>query len=78
MPTTLMKPVIRYNTQLLAEDMAAKGWLPMDLAKRSGLAHTTVARFLRGEFQTPKTAKRLATALGTSVRRYLLVMRQSA
>ena len=72
MPQTLTKPVVRYNTQLLAEDIAAKGWMPVDAARRSGLSSKTVTRFLSGEFQTAKTAKRLAEALGRSVSRYLV------
>ena len=76
MPTLLQRPVIRFNTQLLAEDMTAKGWSGNELARRAGVADNTVHRFLSGKFQTAKTAKALARVLGTSVRRYMLVMRQ--
>jgi transcriptional regulator with XRE-family HTH domain len=72
MPQTLQRPIVRYNTQRVADDMAAKGWLVKDLAHDTGLAHTTVARFLRGEFQTAKTVKKIARSLGTSVRRYIV------
>lgn len=66
------QPVVRYNTQLLAEDMARKGWLKQDLAREASVADMTVIRFLRGEVQTPKTALKLATALGHDVDRYLV------
>jgi len=56
----------------MAEDMALKGWNKLDLARRAGVADMTVIRFLRGERQTAKTAKRLASALGHSIRRYMI------
>ena len=52
--------------------MALKGWSKLDLAKKANVSDMTVARFLRGERQTAKTAKKLAKALGQSVRRYLI------
>jgi len=63
---------IRYNAQLMAEDMAARGWTKDELAKRAGVADMTVIRFLRGESQTAPTAKKLARALRRNVRRYLI------
>jgi plasmid maintenance system antidote protein VapI len=42
-----------------------------ELSRRSGLAHRTITNFLDGETQTAKTATKLATTLGYSVRRYL-------
>ena len=65
-------PQVEFNVQLLAEDMAAKGWNKLDLAVRADVADMTVIRFLRGEHQTAPTAKKLATALGRSVRRYII------
>lgn len=65
-------PRARYDVQALADDMAAKGWLAMDLAREAGVSHMTVGRFLRGDHQTARAAKKLAKALGYSVRRYLL------
>lgn len=62
----------RFDTELMAEDLARKGWLPIDLASKAGVAPSTVGRFLNGEFQTARTAKRLADALGYSVRRYIV------
>lgn len=63
---------VEFNAQLMAEDMAAKGWTKLELANRAGVADMTVIRFLRGESQTAPTAKKLAKALGHSVRRYLI------
>lgn len=65
-------PVVRFNTQLMAEDMAIHGLSKLDLARRARVADMTVIRFLRGERQTAKTAKKLARALGYSVRRYVV------
>ena len=52
-------------------DLAAKGWLPTDLARAAGVSDMTVSRFLNGARQNPRTVKKLAEALGYSVRRYL-------
>ena len=56
----------------MAEDLALKGWSMVDLARKAGVADMTVIRFLRGERQTAKSARKLAKALGYSVRRYLI------
>ncbi len=56
----------------MRDDMALKGWLPIDLARAADVADMTVYRFLAREAQTAKTAKKLADALGYSVRRYLI------
>lgn len=61
-----------YDVDKLQDDMALKGWLPVDLADAAGVADMTVYRFLRRESQTAKTAKKLAEALGYSIRRYLI------
>ena len=61
-----------YNVGLLKNDMAAKGWIPTDLAKRARVSDMTVSRFLSGERRTARTAKKIATALGYSIRRYLI------
>ena len=62
----------RYNVDLVKQDMDLKGWLPVDLARasRPPLSHMTVGRFLRGERQTARTAKKIARALGYDVGRY--------
>lgn len=61
-----------YDVAGMIQDMAAKGWLQTDLAHAAGVADMTVTRFLRGERQTARTAKKLAKALGRSVRHYLV------
>lgn len=65
-------PRVHFNTQLLAEDMAIKGWSKLDLANAADISDMTVIRFLRGENQTAKTARKIARALGYSVRRYIV------
>lgn len=71
-------PTVRYNTQLMAEDMAAEGWTKDDFARRAKVADMTVIRFLRGDQQTAPTAKKLAKALGYSVRRYIVASEERA
>jgi transcriptional regulator with XRE-family HTH domain len=68
---TAAKP-IEFNVQLMAEDMTNHGWNKAELAKRARVADMTVIRFLRGERQTAPVAKKLAKALGYTVRRYLI------
>ncbi|HXD20126.1 MAG TPA: helix-turn-helix domain-containing protein [Vicinamibacterales bacterium] len=51
--------------------MAKRGWNTVDLAREAGISNQTVGRFLRGVVQTPKTAAKLAAALGQDVERYL-------
>ncbi len=65
------RPVLMFDRQRLAEDMAAKGWDIKDLARSADISNRTVYRFLNGEIQTIRTVKKLASALGYSVRRYL-------
>jgi transcriptional regulator with XRE-family HTH domain len=68
---------IRFDAQRMAEDMALRGWTKKDFAIRAGVSDMTVIRFLRGEYQTAPTAKKLAEALGYSVRRYLISAREA-
>lgn len=63
---------IEYNAQLMAEDMARKGWFRKELAAKAGVSDMSVTRFLRGERQTAPMAKKLAKALGRSINRYLI------
>lgn len=67
----------RWNVALLRDDMDGLGMLPIDLARKTGLSHMTVGRFFSGERQTARTAKKLAKALGYSIRRYLITERQA-
>jgi transcriptional regulator with XRE-family HTH domain len=71
------EPTSLYDVALLRLDMTEKGWLPIDLARAAKVSHMTVSRFLSGERQTPRAAKKLATALNRSVRRYLLSAREA-
>jgi transcriptional regulator with XRE-family HTH domain len=66
-----MRATVRFKVQALQEDMAAKGWLQRDLARAAHVSEMTVTRFFRGEFQTARTAKKLAKALGQPIRRYM-------
>ncbi len=63
---------LAYDTERMRQDMAALGWMSVDLAREAGVSHMTVSRFLRRERQTARSAKKLASALGYSVRRYLV------
>lgn len=63
---------IRFNVVLMQEDMASKGWLRKDLARRAKTTGMSVGRFFNGESQTPPMAKKLARALGHDVDRYLI------
>jgi transcriptional regulator with XRE-family HTH domain len=64
--------MIRYNVQQISEDMAIRGWSKLDLSKVAGVSDMTIIRFLRGDNQSAPTAKKIADALGHSVKRYLL------
>lgn len=66
------RPRVRFDTERLALDMAAKGWENKDLAAAADVSEMTISRFLRGETQTVKTARKIALALGRSPRYYLL------
>ena len=68
---------VAFDAQRMSDDMALKGWRKLDLANAAGVADMTVIRFLRGESQTAPTAKKLAAALGYSVRRYLISAREA-
>ena len=59
-----------FDVELMVSDMVAKGWQQTGLARRADVSAMTVARFFRTEHQTNRTAKKLADALGYSLRRY--------
>lgn len=62
-----------YNVELLKRDLAARGLQPTDLADLAGLSRPTVSRFLSGQVQTAKTARKVAQALGyTTPRRWVI------
>jgi len=64
----------RYNVARMHEDMVAKGWQPVDLARkcRPPVSASSVTRFFSGAFQTPRMAKRLSRALGHAPDHYLI------
>ena len=68
---------INYDVALMSEDMAAKGFMRKDLAQKARVSAMAVTRFLSGERQTARMAKKLAGALGHSVRRYLISSREA-
>lgn len=67
-----MSTVPRYDVDRMRRDIAAKGWLPVDLARRAKVNPASVTRFLSGAFQTPRMAKRLSKPLGKPPDYYLL------
>jgi transcriptional regulator with XRE-family HTH domain len=73
-----MQQTVRFDLAQLAADMAARGWGATDLARRAKVSDSTVSRFFNGDHQTAKTMKKLAVALGYSVRRYVLQPHSSA
>jgi len=66
-----------YDVDLMSQDMAAMGWLPIDLARKAKVSHRRVGRFFRREFQTARTAAKLAKALGQPIRRYIVSQQQA-
>lgn len=62
----------QFDIDKLKHDLAAKGWLPTDLARAADLSKATVSRVLSGERSNPRTIDRLARAMGYGVRRYQL------
>lgn len=68
----------RFNAERIVTDMALRGWNNQDLARAAGVSAMTVSRFLRGDYQTARTAERLARALGYTSRRYFSHVEQVA
>lgn len=62
----------RYDVERMFRDIVGKGWQANELARRAKVSPSTVTRFLSGEFQTPKMAKRLSKALGHGPAHYLI------
>ncbi len=69
-PRMSRKAKARYQGNKVLADLGLRGWNSSDLARATGLSFPTISRFLHGHVQTPKTAERIARALGYSVRRY--------
>jgi DNA-binding LacI/PurR family transcriptional regulator len=51
--------------------------MKQDLAAAAGVVPQTVTNFLNGQPQTAKTARKLALAMGYTVRRYLISNRKA-
>jgi len=64
-----------YDVVRMREDMALRGWMAVDLARIAGVSPSAVGYFLNRKQQTAKMADRLAKALGFTVRRYLISVR---
>lgn len=52
-------------------DRVERGWSKDRLAEIAGVSDMTIVRFLRGRPVKPSTLRRIADALGHSIRRYL-------
>lgn len=63
---------VRYNAQLILDDAGARGWMATDLARIAEVSDATLSNVLKGIRCTPKTAGKLAKALGHPVDRYLI------
>lgn len=77
---TRLVPRVAYDGRLMAEDAAAKGLGPQELADKTlgKLSQRTVYRFLSNEVQTNRTARVLAGVLGRNVARYVIRSRSQA
>jgi len=72
-----MPRVQRFDADLMFTDMTLKGWQAADLAAKADVSRSSVTRFFDGSFQTTRMAKKLAAALGFSLRRYVHVRSSS-
>lgn len=66
----------RYNVARMRDDIADRGWKPVDLARAADVSEMAVSRFLNRKASNPRTALKLALALGYSVRRYYISARR--
>lgn len=74
-----MQHGFRFDVGLMQQDMAAKGWQPIDLAEAADhMVPSTLSRFLNGHHQTARIAKRIAKALGQPLKRYIVAAREVA
>lgn len=69
---------VRYNVQLIAEDMASRGLQPVDVARQAELSPATISRFFDGRHQTARTAARIAKILKRPIARYIVREAQAA
>jgi transcriptional regulator with XRE-family HTH domain len=73
-----MQERAEFDVALMRDDMTAKGWLAIDLARQAGVSHVSVGRFFSGVRRTARMAKKLANALGHELDRYFLRSAQKA
>jgi transcriptional regulator with XRE-family HTH domain len=71
-------PRVAFNVAQMTLDMAAKGWIGKDLARKAKVSEMAVSRFLRGQTQSPRVAKKLAQALGKPLETYIALVEQEA
>lgn len=65
-------PVVSYDRQRIAEDIAARGWSVRDAARVAGIGYRTLYRFLGGEcVPATKTVASITKALGTIPETYI-------
>jgi len=53
-------------------DAKSLGYSDTELASVAGIAQVTVSRIFRGQQPAPRTAKKIASALGKQLRRYVV------
>ncbi len=68
----MQTPTVRYKLDLMRVHQAERGWNDLALAQEANLHASTVSRFFNGSFQTARTAKAIAIALGYPVRTYIV------
>lgn len=62
----------RYLVSRITRDLDALGMIPADLHRMDPtLSIPTLSRFMTGKVQSPRTAKKIADALGRPLSRYL-------
>lgn len=67
-----MNTAVDYDVAKMQADMAGKGWIATDLARKAKVSNPTVHRFFSGERRTARTALKFATALGQALERYII------
>jgi transcriptional regulator with XRE-family HTH domain len=71
-------PRVQFDVAQMTLDMAAKGWIAKDLARKAKVSEMAVSRFLRSQHQSPRTGKKLAQALGKPIESYITLAVQEA
>lgn len=66
-----------YDYRQVERDAASRGWDGKELARQADVSAMTVSRFFRGHPIAPRTAKKLASALGRSLKRYTPEMHEA-